>query len=265
MNGSPEVRCYCFYPNTIEPRAAYRDAGGFLPHRPVQDRDAVTLATGFGWRLFSPVDCQVMWDGNTIHHRIEDGEWFPVNDAVGFPGWPEGFYNSVPKAVPEVPPPAFQTALPEQGLPEHGLPEQGPSQVNAGVIARAASGLGLLIRRPPNVPAAGSLDHLEGIINPSIWFGSLLINPRITKTDTPIRLYPDRPLAQGQPIPLGLLHGDAKRAEVRGLGPLEWADYAASFVDPAKRPDRAHGEYGVKARRDRENGTTCPVAQSDSK
>jgi hypothetical protein len=255
MDHNPYVRFYRLFPGAPDPRKAPRDVAGFLPHRAVKYCEAVTLASGFGWWLFPPADITVVWSGSDFFASINDGELSPINDVLSFPGWPDDFYASAPEIASQVPPPALLTALPEPGY----------LQINMGVIARCAPGCGLLIRRPVNFPISGAVEHMEGIINPAVWSGSLFVNVRITKTDTPVRIYADRPFVQVQPVPFALLRGDATACAVDDMGEAEWRDYAASFVEPALRPDRPYGEYAAKSRPDQrgyERRGGCPVSHS---
>jgi hypothetical protein len=238
---TPAVTFYRLYPAANDPRRAPRDAHGTLPHRAVQYCDAVTAACSYGWWVFSPLDALLMWDGHTIYWGNGEG-WEPVEDTACFPGWPDGF--DAPDHAKIVPPAPFLTALPEPGT----------VQVTLGFAAKAAPGWGLHVRAPANW-ASGNIQHFEGIIDPSLWFGSLFINLRLTRTDTPIRLYSDRPLAQVQPVQLAHLTSDAP---VLAMGEEEWQLYADSFVEPATRPDRRAGGYAVASRRERK-ARGCPV------
>ncbi len=232
------------------PERASRDAAGTLPIRAVRYCEAVTLATSFGWLVYPPVDCLIRWDGRAIEWSADGDDWQPVEESAPFPETDHDPFASAPLCVRDMPRPALLTAIPEPGI----------VQVSLGVAARAAPGWGLLIRRPANFPVAGAIEHFEGIVDPAQWFGPLFINLRITKTDAPVRLYADRPLAQVQPVPLALLRGDALAFDVREMGPKEWADYAETVSPTVERPHRDFGEYAVRARKAARGG--CPVAHA---
>ena len=54
---------------------------------------------------------------------------------------------------------------------------------------------------PPTCRAPAAGKPYEGIVETDRWFGPLITNLRLTKTDVPIDFRPDFPLLQAQPIP----------------------------------------------------------------
>lgn len=88
-----------------------------------------------------------------------------------------------------------------------------------------------MLRRPANYPVPGATEYFEGVIDPAGWFGPMFIDLRITRTDTPVRLHADRPLAQAQPV-----------------------------TEPLGDPNRDFGGHAVRARRLRKGGT-CPFSE----
>ena len=101
--------------------------------------------------------------------------------------------------------------------------EPGIVQLSVGFAARCAPGWGPLLRRPPNYPVPGA------------WFGPMFIKLRIAKTDTPVRIDSDRPLAQAQ-----------------------------SVTEPLGDPNRDVGGYAVRARKLRTSGA-CPLNHSTAR
>ena len=95
-----------------------------------------------------------------------------------------------PEEIREYSPP-FLGALQEPGL----------IQCWTGIVARTAPGWSLLVRAPANLPRSGAYELFEGIIETDRWFGPLITNMRLTKTDVPIDFRADFPLLQVQPIP----------------------------------------------------------------
>ena len=81
------------------------------------------------------------------------------------------------------------------------LPEPGTLQIWTGLMARTAPNWSLLIRAPANLPSPGGYSMYEGIVETDRWFGPLFTNLRFTRTDVPVRLRADFPLAQVQPLP----------------------------------------------------------------
>ncbi len=243
----PDVRFYRFIDTARSPQRADRSAIGTLPMRAVRYCEAVCSATAFGWWLFCPVDCWVLYDGTGMFWSLDGDKWLPLSDACHFPGFPEAWDAKAPAGLAGLCPP-FLTALYEHG---------GLLQVQLGVMARAAPGWGLLIRRPANFPLMTHFEYFEGIIEPESWFGPLFINLRFTKTDAPIRLRADMPLAQVQPIPRSL-YGDEVLGDMslaaRGLDEFssaDWNDYTRRVAEPNTRPDRPFGAYAVETRKRR--------------
>ena len=64
-----------------------------------------------------------------------------------------------------------------------------------------------MVRAPANVPRSGNYELFEGIIETDHWFGPLITNMRLTKTDVPIDFRADFPLLQVQPTPAPRLRG----------------------------------------------------------
>ena len=116
-----------------------------------------------------------------------------------------------------------------------------------------------MLRRPANYPVPGATEYFEGVIDPAGWFGPMFIDLRITRTDTPVRLHADRPLAQAQPVPSALLKTDT--TNVADMGDDEWADWTQTVTEPLGDPNRDFGGYAVRARRLRKGGT-CPFSKA---
>ena len=132
------------------------------------------------------------------------------------------------------------------------IPELGIVHMFLGFAARCAPSWGLLLRRPANDPVPGAIEHFEGVIDPSAWFGPMFINLQITKTDTAVRIYSDRPPAPAQPVNIALLKN--QDAIVDDMGEAKWADWVQSITEPLGDPNRDFGGYAVRARKLRKSG-----------
>lgn len=250
---TPDVRFYRFVPTARPPQRADRSAVGTLPMRAVRYCEALCSATSFGWWLFCPIDCWVLFDGIVTLWSLDGGTWEPLSDSCDFPGFPEEWdAKAPPELVGQCPP--FLRALEEHG---------GILQVQLGFMARATPGWGLLVRRPANFPLMAHFEHFEGIIEPASWFGPIFVNIRLTKTDSPIHLRSDRPLAVVQPIP-SKLYGDVVLGDMRmvaadlaDFGEAEWADYNRRVAKPNANPLRPYGAYAVETRK--RLRSTCPA------
>lgn len=101
----------------------------------------------------------------------------------------------------------------------------------------------------------------EGIVETDRWFGPLFTNLRFTRTDMPVRLRADFPLAQVQPLPREA-YGDATlaavdiTADMPGLAAQDWTDYQTTIAVPNDDPDRSFGGYAVATRKRSQPG--CP-------
>jgi hypothetical protein len=107
----------------------------------------------------------------------------------------------------------------------------------------------------------------EGIIESDRWFGPLFTNLRFTRSHAPVRLRPDFPLAQVQPLPRlayadSTLGATTTTAEIASLTAGDWADYKATIADPNEDPDRSFGSYAVTARKRSRAG--CPMQSACS-
>ena len=133
------------------------------------------------------------------------------------------------------------------------------------MLARTAPDWSLLVRAPADLPCPKGHDTFEGIIETDHWFGRLFITLRLTRTHTPIRLGPDFPLAQIQPLP-GHVCGDATLdvtdffGSIRGFAAQDWVDYQDTIMRPDANPDRPFGAYAMAARKRDRGG--CPTGHS---
>jgi hypothetical protein len=170
--------------------------------------------------------------------------------AAQFPDFAARFDKNAPASLAGCSPP-FLSALPEPGT----------LQIWTGLMARTATDWSLLIRAPANLPSPGGFTMYEGIVESDHWFGPLFTNLRFTRTDVPVRLRADFPLAQVQPLPRvayadGTLAATDITADMTGLAERDWADYLATIAIPNDDPERSFGGYAVAARKRSHGG--CP-------
>ena len=171
-------------------------------------------------------------------------DWLPLK-ATQFPGFRDHFDAIAPHEIREYSPP-FVSALQEPGL----------VQLWTGLVVRTAPGWSLLVRPPANMPRTGMYELFEGIIETDRWFGPLVTNIRLTKTNTPIEFNPDYPLLQVQPLPRHV-YDDATLndyelvPELRQLSPEDWDDYYDTVVRPHVQEVRPRGQYAAAARKRR--------------
>ena len=254
-NSAPSVTPIIHFHRLIEqaraPIRADRSAAGTLPTRATRYCEAATSAAGFGWWVFPPTDLTLLWDGDSIFWQYKD-EWLALT-AAQFPSFSSAFDAAAPANLAGCAPP-FLTVLPEPGT----------LQIWTGLIAQTAPDWSLLIRPPANLPLQGGYALYEGIVETDRWFGPLFTNLRFTRSNSPIRLASDFPLAQVQPIPRHIYSDETLTSanltsDIAAFNTAEWDAYRASIVEPNSRPNRPFGAYAVASRK-RRNGA-CPASR----
>ena len=239
------VTFHRFVPTARLPQRADRSAAGSLPTRAFRYCEPATSASGYGYYIFPPIGFSVLWDGHDIMWTWEGaGDWFPLKSAQ-FPGFRDQFDAIAPEEIREYSPP-FLGALQEPGM----------IQLWTGLVARTAPGWSLLVRAPANLPRNGGYEPFEGIIETDRWFGPLITNIRLTKTNVPIDFRPDYPLLQVQPIPRhayeeSTLNNYELVPELNQLSPEDWDDYYDTVVRPHVQENRPRGQYAAAARKRR--------------
>lgn len=242
---TPLVVFHRFVPEARLPQRADRSAAGSLPTRAFRYCEPATTAAAFGYYIFPPIGFSLLWDGHDIKWTFDGaGGWLPLH-AAQFPGFRETFDAAAPEEIREYAPP-FLGALQEPGL----------VQVWSGLVARTAPGWSLLVRPPANIPRRGGYELFEGVIETDRWFGPLIFNMRLTKTDAPIDFRPDYPLLQVQPIPRHVyedatLNNYELVPELTQLTPEDWDDYYETVVRPHVQEHRPRGQYAAAARKRR--------------
>ena len=160
----------------------------------------------------------------------------PPLRSVQFPNFRDLFDAVAPEEVREYSPP-FLGALQEPGL------------VQRRQRARRAHAAG---REQPRAralryrPQAGTYELFEGVIETDHWFGPLITNMRLTKTDVPIDFRADFPLLQVQPLPRhayedSTLNNYELVPDLKQLTPEDWdEDYGTpSYARMCRRCGRA--------------------------
>jgi hypothetical protein len=100
------------------------------------------------------------------------------------------------------------------------------------------------------------VEPFEGVIETDRWFGPLITNVRLTKTNVPINFRADFPFLQVQPIPReaydeALLNKYELVPDLTGLTPEDWDDYYDTVVRPNVQLNRPRGQYAAAARKRR--------------
>ena len=187
---TPLVTFHRFVPTARLPQRADRSAAGSLPTRAFRYCEPATSASGYGYYIFPPISFSLQWDGRDVMWTWEGaGTWLPLKSAQ-FPEFPRPVRRRRARGDPRI-----LAALPRC------LAGAWPDPVLDRLVARTAPGWSLMVRAPANIPRSGTYELFEGIIETDRWFGPLITNMRLTKTDVPIDFRADFPLLQVQPIP----------------------------------------------------------------
>ncbi len=241
---TPRITFFRLIPQARMPQRADRAAAGTLPTRAFRYCEPVVAASAFGWYVFPPIGFQLMWDGHEVVWKYDGGpaEWLPLKTAQ-FPGYADYFNAKAPDEIKGFSPP-FVGALQEPGL----------VQLWTGLIAQTAPGWSLLVRPCANLPRTGAYELYEGIIETDRWFGPLITNMRLTKTDTPIEFRADFPILQVQALPREALDDTAQNnfevvPDLDHMRPEDWDNFYDTVVRPNVAEKRPRGEYAAAARR----------------
>jgi hypothetical protein len=243
----PRVVFYRMIPQARLPQRADRSAAGSLPTRAFRYCEPAVTASAFGYYVFPPFEFSVLWNGREVFWTYEEaGEWLPLRNAQ-FPHYAQYFDERVPEEIRGFSPP-FLSALQEPGL----------LQLWTGLIARTAPGWSLLVRPCANLPRNAAFENFEGVIETDRWFGPLITNVRLTKTDSPITFSAEYPLLQVQPLTREVLDEIGQNnyeivPDVEGLRPEDWDDFYDTVVRPNVTVNRPRGEYAAAARRRRKS------------
>jgi len=239
------VSFFSFFPNIRLPQRADRSAAGSLPTRAFRYCEPATSASAYGYYVFSPIGFSLIWDGHDVTWTFEDsGEWMPLR-AAQFPGFADQFNAAAPDGIKGYSPP-FLAKLQETDV----------LQMWTGLVVRTAPGWSLHVRSPANFPRQGGFEPYEGIIETDRWFGPLVVNIRLTKTDVPIVFRTEDPLLQVQPIPRqayddATLNNYELVPHLSQLTPDDWDAFYDTVVRPHTQEVRQRGHYAAEARKRR--------------
>lgn len=242
----PLVTFYQVWSDAPPPSRADPSLSGSIPLRAYRYCDPFTTASGFGWYMFPPLSFALRWNGSSVDWKPARAPKWVSLETVGLPGYREQYEQAAPvgytshEILAESPP--LLTAIHEPGI----------VQLWTGLLARTQPGWALLIRPPANLPRIEGAEVLEGIIETDWWFGPLIFNVRLTKTDQPILFETHTPFCQAQPIPTEAYSDEALSSMVlrRGLSEFtreDWKAYADAILLRHREGARV-GSYKREAR-----------------
>jgi hypothetical protein len=249
-------------PTARLPQRADRSAAGILPTRAFRYCEPAATASGFGYYIFPAMDFSLRYDGYDVLWTYQGvSEWFPIAKlgAVQFPGFSDHFDSIAPPECKGFAPP-FLAVLEVPGV----------MQMWSGLVARTAPGWSLLVRAPANFGRPGGYEPYEGVIETDQWFGPLIFNFSLIKTDVPIEFRQEHPMLQVQPIPRVAyqeltLNNYELVPELSQLSPDDWKDFHYTVVRPNTMAERGRGLYAAAVRRRNaaEERARSPRAQND--
>lgn len=242
-NCAANIRFHRFIVSAPAPTRADRSALGTMPTRAFRYCDAMTSASAFGWYLFAPMPISLLFDVREVLAAWPGADWFPLS-SVQFPGFPPIFDSVAPDDIKGCAPPFLGS-----------LPEPGVVQIWTGLAARTTPGWSTLIRPCANLPATKGFDAFEGIVETDSWFGPLFVNLRLLRTDCPIDITSEWPIAMAQPVPQ-LAYSDiglkaCPVTELTDFSEGDWQDYRDTVVSKSVASPRQPGAYAVELRKRR--------------
>jgi Family of unknown function (DUF6065) len=230
------------------PQRADRSAAGMLPTRAYRYCEPSSTASGFGYYVFPAMDYTLRFDGYDVYWKypaMDDWALIPKLGGVQYPGFRDYFASIAPPEFAEYAPPLMAV-----------LQEPGFMQMWTGLMVRTAPGWSTLVRPPANFGRPGGYEPFEGVIETDRWFGPLIFNLKLIKTNEVIDFRQEHPMLQVQPIPRvayqeSNLNNYELVPELRQFTPEDWDDYYDTVVRPNAMEDRPRGQYAAAARRRR--------------
>jgi hypothetical protein len=240
---TPRVTFFRILPTARFPQRADRAAAGTLPTRAFRYCEPSVTASAFGYYVFPPITFALRWDGTAVHWRYEGGPDWEQLRVVQFPGFSDKFDEIAPEGCKGFSPP-FMGALQEPGL----------VQFWSGFMARTAPGWSLHIRPLANIPAKAGVEFYEGIVDTDRWFGPLLTNLRLNRTDIAVEFKADFPIFQVQALPRIALEDAGQNdyelvPDATFFSPEDWDGYYDTVVRPNVQEKRPRGQYATAARK----------------
>src|SRR5262245_23624919 len=161
------VEFYSLYPDVRGPEPASPDLRGAMQARAARVCAPMTVASGFGWYVYPPVDFAVRWDGRCAEWSLleenEPTRWLSLSGGVTgrLPTAPDAL-----RAAPERFQADFDVFDKYGGVPFiEADPHDGQTlEVITGVLARTPPGWWLLVRDVPNRPHGRHHQILEGMV-----------------------------------------------------------------------------------------------------
>jgi len=244
---------YQLFEGAPPPRRADKTLFGSIPVRAHSYCEPLTVASGFGWHLFPPLDFALLWDGTTVLWRVVGAPKWKLLDEAVFPGFLGQHKKITRKFRYKAPVVPFLTSIREPGI----------VQIWTGLLVKTPPDWAVLIRPPANLPKNRGFDVFEGVIESDWWFGPLISNIRLCRTGNPVVFRTRWPLFQVQPIPK-TAYSDQLLSSARvvtGLEALSSEEWMAHATAMTLRSRTRPGSYKAEVRRRKNSAGQCAVAE----
>jgi hypothetical protein len=254
MSNGP-VKFFKAYPHATTPLIADTSALGNNPTGAFQYCEPLRKASAFGWYVFPAKRAEVFFDGKDLYYA-DEGQWSPLQNVTLEQEFLEQWSENAPDMAKDLAPAFMQAAF---------VP--GVLQVWSGMLVSTKEDWISLVRPVANADFYGALQCYDGVVETDEYGPwPLFINVKVTKTDVPIILDPNRPLFQLQVLPRTAFDTQTRHAEVvdcfgtqgaaaQGLTTAEWEGFSGTVRKANFRENKGRrvGEYAVKARKSDKN------------
>ncbi|WP_341368745.1 DUF6065 family protein [Yoonia sp. BS5-3] len=245
------VKFFKVYPHATTPLIADTSALGNNPTGAFQYCEPLRKASAFGWYVFPAKQAEVIFDGTDLYYA-DDGQWQPLQNVTLGQEFLDDWQSKAPEAAKGFAPSFMQAAF---------VP--GVLQVWSGILVSTKEDWISLVRPVANANFYGALQCYDGVVETDAYGPwPLFINVRVTKSDVPIILDPNRPLFQLQVLPRTAFEAQTRQADIAdeeavglGLTSAEWDGFTGTVrkADFRENKGRRVGEYAINARKSDKN------------
>lgn len=179
----PKTRFVKLLDQAPEPQIGDNSAMGTMYTRAFRYCEPMRLASSSGWYIFSPIDMDLIFDGASTHWRLKNESTWQKLQSLKDTKFRDRFEELCPEHLSGTAPVTIGSSA-----------EPGIIQLWSGYILQTPPGYSALVRDPPNIPKLENFESFEGIIQSDGWFGPLLTNIRITRTDVVVSLRRNSPI-----------------------------------------------------------------------
>jgi hypothetical protein len=212
-------------------------------------------ASAFGWYVVPAKRAEVICDGKDLYYA-DEGQWAPLQNVALEQEFLDDWDEKVPDAAKGLAPAFMQASF-----------ISGVLQVWSGILVSTREDWISLVRPLVNADFYGAVQCYDGVVETDEYGPwPLFINVKVTKTDVPIILDPNRPLFQLQVLPRLAFGKQTRQIEMvdglgvheesgEGLTMAEWEGFTGTVrkADFRENKGRLVGDYAIKARKSAKN------------